>query len=281
MMAQAPAVLYCLLRRGAAVLSALLLATAALPVGAACSRDIVVPVSSIGASVIINGSGISGIYPDILRKLGAKAGCNFIFSAVPRARLEALFNTGKADLLLPASNTPQRDRYGEFVPLIANRPLLISLNSARPPILSMQELIERREIRVALVRGYDYGDTYQALIAELTKQGRLFLEVDTLSVARLLQGGYVDATVMAPTILNGIAQADPRVSGMLDKLRLEALPELPWGQSGAYLSNSSLTPQDKATLRELLERAARSSAVMDGFHRYHSQQLLSNSIRPL
>lgn len=245
-----------------------------------CSRDIIVPVAPIGMSVVIGPSSIGGIYPELLRSLGAKAGCNFIFSAVPRARLEAMFETGTADLLIPASGTPRRDQHGLFVPLLGNRPLLISVQGPRAPIQSMQELIDRREIRLALVRGYDYGDTYQALVKELTRQGRVFLEVDTLSVARLLHGGFADATIMAPTILSGTLAGDARVQGMAERLRLEALPELPWGQSGAYISKKSLKPEDQAALRELLERAAKSGALVESFQRHYRPEILSTSIRP-
>ena len=248
--------------------------------GAQCSRDIQVPVSAIGASVVVNGASISGIYPDMLRSMGAKVGCNFVFTAVPRARLEAMFEAGKADMLIPASSTPRRDQFGLFIPLLGNRPLLISLQGARAPINTMQDLIERRELRVALVRGYDYGASYQALAKELSSQGRLFYEVDALSVARLMQSGFIDATIMGPTILAGVAQNDARVYGLADRLRLEALPELPWGMSGVYLSRKSLTPDDQATLRELLEKAGRSGTLMDGFQRHHRPELLSLSIRP-
>ncbi|SDN27236.1 polar amino acid transport system substrate-binding protein [Janthinobacterium sp. OK676] len=248
--------------------------------GAQCSRDIQVPVSAIGASVVINGASIGGIYPDLLRSMGAKLGCNFVFTAVPRARLEAMFEAGKADMLIPASSTPRRDQHGLFIPLMGNRPLLISLQGARAPINTMQELIERRELRVALVRGYDYGVSYQALAKELSSQGRLFYEVDALSVARLMQSGFIDATIMSPTILAGAAQNDARVYGLADRLRLEALPELPWGMSGAYLSRKSLTAEDQAILRELLEKAGRSGTLMEGFQRHHRQELLSQSIRP-
>ena len=107
--------------------------TLALPslAGAQCSRDIQVPISAIGASVVVNGASISGIYPDLLRSMGAKLGCNFIFTPVPRARLEAMFEAGKADLLIPASSTPRRDQHGLFIPMLGSRPLLISLQGAR------------------------------------------------------------------------------------------------------------------------------------------------------
>lgn len=253
---------------------------ASLPAWADCSRDIVVPMSPIGASVIVNGGAISGIYPELLRSLGAKIGCNFIFTSVPRARLEAMFETGKADLLIPASGTPRRDQHGLFVPLLGNRPMLISVQSNRAPVTGVQDLIDRRDMRIALVRGFDYGETYQAMAKELLKQGRLFYEVDSLSVARLMQGGFVDATVMGPTILAGTVQNDPRVQGLADKLRLEALPEMPWGWSGAYISKTSLKPADQAILREMLEKMARSGALMEAFQRAHRPELLSTSLRP-
>ncbi|MFZ4877798.1 substrate-binding periplasmic protein [Janthinobacterium sp. Mn2066] len=268
---------YCSAWRRTAAMLALALPTLA---WGQCSRDIQVPVSAVSPNVVVNGASISGIYPDLLRALGAKMGCNFVFTAVPRARQEAMFELGKADLLIPATSTQRRDQQGLFVPLMGNRPLLISLQGSRAPVNNMQELIDRRELRVALVRGYDYGASYQALARELSSQGRLFYEVDALSVARLMQSGFIDATIMSPTILSGVAQNDARVYGLADRLRLEALPELPWGMSGAYLSRKTLTPEDQATLRELLEKVGRSGALLDALQRNHRPELLSASVRP-
>lgn len=252
----------------------------AVPAHADCSRDIVVPLSSTGASVIVGNGTFGGIYPELFRSLGPRAGCHFSFTSVPRARQELMFETGKADLLLPATRTPARDLHGIFVPMLGHRATLISLQSPRPPISNAQDLLERRDLRVAVVRGYDYGDAYQALVRELARQGRLFTEVDPAAVARLLSVGAVDVTIMGPTILAGAINREPRVNGMLDRLRLEPIPELPWQQTGVYVSRHSLTPDDRATLLELLERAAKSNAVMEGFQRYHRQEILNESIRP-
>ena len=253
---------------------------AALPALADCSRDIVVPVSSTGVSVIVGNGTFSGIYPDIFRSLGPRAGCPFTFISVPRARQELLFETGKADLLLPATRTPARDAFGVFVPMVGHRATLISLQSPRPTIANAQDLLDRRDLRVAVVRGYDYGEGYQAILRELARQGRLFVEVDPTAVARLLYVGAVDLTIMGPTILAGAINREPRVNGMLDRLRLESIPELPWQQTGVYVSRSSLSPDDRAVLLELLERAAKSNVVMEGFQRYHRPEILSESVRP-
>lgn len=262
------------------LLAALPLVVAALPSHADCSRDIVVPVSTTGVSVIVGNGTFSGIYPEIFRSLGPRAGCHFIFTSVPRARQELLFESGKADLLLPATRTPARDVNGIFVPMVGHRAVLISLQSPRPQIANAQDLLDRRDLRVAIVRGYDYGDSYQVIVRELARQGRLFTEVDPSAVARLLHVGAVDITIMGPTILAGAIDRETRVNGMLERLRMEPIPELPWQQTGVYVSRSSLNPDDRAVLLELLERAAKSNVVMEGFQRYHRPEILSESVRP-
>ena len=258
----------------------LALAALALPAKAECSRDIAVPVAPIGASITSGGGTVGGIYPEALRAPSASAGCNLMFSVVPRARLEVLFDIGKADLLLPASRTPARDLIGTFVPMIGHRATLLSVASNRPPLTSAQDLLDRHELRVAVVRGYDYGEQYQALVRELAKQGRLFQEVDTVAIARLMQSGSIDVTIMGPTTFAGAVTREPRVAGLMDKLRIEPIPELPWSYSGAYVSRRSLKPEDQAALLALIEQVARSSTVMEGFQRYHRADILAGSVRP-
>lgn len=246
-----------------------------------CSRVINVPVAAAGLSVIVNDKNVSGIYPELLRSMSDSHGCNFAFSSVPRARLELMFASGKADLMIPAKKTAKRDEYGVFIPLIFNRAELISLSANLSGIKSMQDLIERRDLRVALVRGYDYGPAYQLLAAELTKQGRLVLEAEPTSIARLLKAGTVDVTIMTPYIFVGALHGDARIEDMASKINYEPMAELPWSDSGAYISKSALNDADKASLRNLLESAAKSGVIWKSFQRYYPAELLKDSIRPL
>ncbi|MRW88762.1 transporter substrate-binding domain-containing protein [Duganella sp. FT80W] len=246
---------------------------------AGCSRDISVPVSSNGASVITDGAEVRGIYPDVLRSLTPRTGCHFVFSVVPRARQMAMFNAGKVDVLVPASRTPERDRIGTFIPMINHRAMLISVNSGRAPITSAQDLLARRDLRVAVVRGFDYGNHYATLIDELQKQGRLFVEVDVIAVARLLNSGSADLTIMGPTLMAGAIRREPRVHGLQEKLKAEAIPELPWSMTGAYIANT-LAPEDHALLREALEKAGKSNQIMEGYLQYFRADVLTDSVRP-
>ena len=261
--------------RGVILASAILAPVAAF---SACSRVINVPISATGRSVIISGDSITGVYPDVLRAAAATEGCSFAFSAVPRARLAAMFEVGDADLLIPAARTPLRDEQGVFVPLIFSRAMLISIGTDRPAIQNAQQLLDRRELRIAFVRGYDYGAAYQTLLKELSKQGRVFMEVDAAAIVRLMEAGTVDATIMAPSILAGAMLGGSRA--LLPKLRYEPMSELPWGDSGAYISKRSVSPADKIALQELLEGAAKSGAIWKAFQSYYPPEVLSGSIRP-
>ena len=257
-----------------------LLVLPALAQAAACTRPFVVPMSPTGLSVAISGQSVGGIYPELLRAISAKSGCAFKLSVVPRARQEALFETGQSDLLIPASRTARRDQLGYFVPLIANRPAAISLDTKQAPLHSIQDLLERKELRVALVRGYDYGEAYAALVKDLAAQGRVMMEAEPIGVARLLQAGYADLTIMAPNILAGAVQGDARVESMYAKLRIEVLEELPWGENGAYISKKAVTAEDRAALEGLLGGAAKSGAVWEAFKRYYAPDILNGSVRP-
>jgi polar amino acid transport system substrate-binding protein len=133
---------------------------------------------------------------------------------------------------------------------------------------------------VAVVRGFDYGAEYAALIKELGKQERLFLEVDARAVARLLHAGSADVTIMGPPLLAAAIDGEPRVKGLLEKLRFDAVPELSWHPSGVYISRTSLTPEDQREVREILEKMASSGAVMEAYQRRFRAELLNDSVRP-
>lgn len=238
-----------------------------------------VPVAPVGLGVITQGAEVSGVYPDLLRSLGAEMGCRFDFQVVPRARLEAMFIAGTADLMLPASRTPAREGLGQFVQLMQSRPMLLSLRSGREPVVSLAQLRERRELRVALVRGFDYGEVYQALMQDLRAQKRLVLEADPLAVARALERGLADVTVMSPSVLIGALLVEPRQRALVDRLRTEAVPELGWGESGVYLSRG-LSEQDRAFLTELLERGAKSGLLWKSLQRYYPAGSFEDSLKP-
>ena len=246
-----------------------------------CSRPINVPVSPLGVSVIVHGNTVSGAFPEVLEQLGAKAGCQFVWSVVPRIRGEMLFEEGKADLLVAATRSDKRDQSGLFVPLVATRASLVSVEKRQAPLASMAQLLAQPNVRVALVRGYDYGPAYRELARTLAQQKRLFLEPDALSVARLLDAGMADVTILPTTAVVGAIATDARVAGLQGRLRFESLEELPWSKGGMYISTKSLSEGDRKILEQALLDAARSGALYEAYLRYFSATVLAHSTRRL
>ncbi|WAC75430.1 hypothetical protein OU995_12320 [Roseateles sp. SL47] len=250
------------------------------PARANCSRIIRVPISPVGLGVVTSGGAVGGVYPELLRRIEADTGCRFDFTVVPRARQEAMFGSGHADLLVPAQRTPKRDTRGEFVAMAKTRAVLISLMSDRAPVSSMQELAERRELRVALVRGFDYGEGYQQLLGILRDQRRLIMEADPGAVARALERGLADVTVMTPWIFVGTLLQDSRSRGMLERLRYEPLSELGWGDSGVYLSRQ-MSAADREFLTEVLDRASKSGLFWKVLQRHYPPGSYEEGMKPL
>jgi len=248
---------------------------------AGCSRPIDVPVAAVGQSIVVKGDTVSGAYFDLLGTLQARTGCTFRFRVVPRMRLEAMFESGKADLLVAATFSARRVRAGQFFPMVETRATLLSLTSGRAPLRTMDDIVGRHELRVAVVRGFDYGEAYQELLRKLTAQGRLFQEADPLTVARLLNSGMADLTIMPHHVLISAIKSDARVASMETRLRIETVEEMPWIQAGVYISSKSLNANDRSQLAKGLSTSAREGELWHLFQHYYSPAVLSVSIRPL
>lgn len=247
-----------------------------------CGRTVEVPVSSTGYSVVIEGESVRGIYPDIIKSISGKEGCKFAMTPVPRARLERLFETGKADMILAASRSAKRDELGLFVPMVRSRATLISLaDPQRPVFKTTQDILQAKDIRLLLVRGYDYGTAYQEIYEAMAKEQRALLEAEPSAVARLMRANPNYVTIMAPTVLYGAMQEDSRMNDMVDKLRFEPLDDLPWGESGVYLSKTAMPPAMFKYLLATMQRTAQTGVAYKGFASYYPPYVLKDGIKPL
>lgn len=249
-------------------------------VSATCSRTIVAPILPSGLTVIAKGNVFTGIVPDFLAQVSEKSGCKFSFQLVPKSRQEALFETGQADLLLTAVRTPKRDQSGSFVPLVQLRATLISIEAGQGNISTSQELLARAQVKLLAVRGFDYGPTYQRVLDDMQQQGRLVYEADAISLARVMKNDPQYVTIMAPTIFAGMLQTDSRLTDLIGKVRYEKLEELPWTESGIYISNKSLGETDRKTLRQHMEKLANSDVIWKAYQHYYTADVVRIGLRP-
>ncbi len=226
------------------------------------------------------GAGYAGIVPEFLAQVAAKSGCKFSYQLVPKSRQENLFENGQADLLLTAVKTNRRDLSGIFVPMVQLRATLISIENGQAAINSSKELLQKSPIKLLVVRGFDYGTVYQSLVDEMQQQGRLLVEADTISVARVMRSNPNYVTIMAPTIFAGMLQTEAKLSELVGKIRYEKLDDFPWAESGIYISTKSLNEADRALLKLTMDKLASSDTVWKAYQYYYSAEVVKLGLRP-
>ena len=265
-----------------AFLSAAALAAAAaaalLPAraGAACSRPIVVPASSLGRMMTVNeASGeVGGVYPELLRERGRRAGCAFVFPVVPRARAEAMLRQGEADLMVGAVQVPERDRWGRYVPMIGTEWMLISVD-ADPP-RSTEELLARPGIRLNVVRSYNYGPAYLALLARLDKQGKLEYVKDPQTIARKMEIGRANYAYMPSNTFAGALEDAGLRESLGRRVHYTRLAGIPPSTSGVYISRQT-APDDAAQLAAMLEQLSRDGELLARTRKHFTPAEMSSS----
>lgn len=249
---------------------------------AQCSRTIHMPVAPTGFNALVKGEQVQGVYPDLMRQIGDRLGCEFSFPVVPRARLALMFfDSREADLFLPASRTAERDRKAVFVPMLKLTPTLVTLKAGKEaPPGDLRGLLARSSWRAAVVRSYTWGDEYDALLRQLEADKRVDYVADLRTVLLMLRSGRVDFSILPPTLLYSAVHAPapdqealPQLAA-IDDMRFQALGGLPRSEVGAYLSSQSLAPADLGLLREGLARAARDGSLLRSLQRYYPAEVL-------
>lgn len=86
---------------------------------------------------------------------------------------------------------------------------------------------------------------------------------------------------MTASIFIGTLAKETDLAPLVKQVRVDALEELGWSESGVYLSRRSLGEADRRLLRQAFMQAARSGRVWQLFNDSYPPGSLGGSIRPL
>jgi len=151
-----------------------------------CSRPITVAAAPLGRSIMITPEGeVTGAQYDLLKRAGLDGNCVFDPVVLPWARALAMLQDGAIDLLPGAVWSAERDAIADFVVVDRVWPMLISLRE-RPLGVDGRAALVAAKARLGVVRGFDYGADYRALLTELQQQDRLDRAADADTLAREL-----------------------------------------------------------------------------------------------
>lgn len=235
----------------------LLLVLAALPGETACSRVLRVPFEHWRPYAYLDAAGQpAGLEVALLAAISHEAGCRIRYlQDIPRKRRLLMFQQGELDLLLAASDTPERRRYAWFsLPYREEevQPFTLDGDESVRKLISLEQVLAARLPLIVPSDGW-YGARYARLLQSFEAAGLLTRYEQYGQAIRLLNGGRGRVVIGDRyALLLAARDSDTRLAEMdfmvnRDKVHL-------------MLNQHSLTPADRDALdgaiRRLIQRGA-------------------------
>ncbi|PHV02143.1 hypothetical protein CSQ88_08330 [Iodobacter sp. BJB302] len=227
---------------------------------AGCSRPLIVASSPISIFMEIDESDrVSGVVPDFLAEVSKTTGCQFVYEVMPRIRALRMFEAGKIDIIA-ASKIDKRDAVGDYINVISEPPSLILLKD-HPDADTPLDALMQGKLQVNVVRGFDLGPEYMALLAQLKQKNKLEDVLDTDIIARKMLEKRCDATVVGAS---AFAKSVERFH-LESKLHAVPIAAIPVVNSGFYLSKASMQEKDRFFLSAELNTRLRNGRFKEIF----------------
>lgn len=141
----------------------------------------------------------AGIDQDVIDELGRRSGCRFLATLESRVRIWAMLANGSLDMSVSAIATPERERHSRFIPYFVTRNYVLLQKNLPPAARSFDGFLADPRYTVAVVKSFRHGQAYDAWLARLRAQGRLYEAADFNAVLNLLKIGRVHAALALPT----------------------------------------------------------------------------------
>ena len=206
----------------------------------------------------------SGIDKDIIDELARRTGCRFDGFLDSRIRTWTSLQAGVLDMTVSGVSTPEREEFVHFIPYIKVRNQLVVRSQPSPSPTTVEAFIKNPKLRLGVVRGFHHGEGFEALIADLRRQGRVDEYADADIVARVFALGKVDGLISQPLVW-GPLSTKHRLG---DKVRF--LPGLANDVTvaGLALSRARVAETDVLLMGKGIEGMRADGTLMKIFSRY-------------
>ncbi|MYM41834.1 substrate-binding periplasmic protein [Duganella qianjiadongensis] len=157
-------------------------------------------ISDLGFTAYREAGTFGGSNVDLLHELQRRSGCPIELIWFPHGRLYAQFYDGQLELTGASLRTPERDRYGVWLPYTYTQFELVLRNDSAGKFHSLAEFVEHSTARLNVPRGISYSRAALAQMQRLQQQGRLEYVNDYEAVFRKIVAGRAEGTLASPTI---------------------------------------------------------------------------------
>ena len=257
-------------RLGLIGLVALVLAGLGAPVAAqqsaACNAPLRIGVSQLGVAYFKRADGQAQGYDlDLVRELARRLGCTFEIVDMNRVRIFQSLEHGEfIDVATSASQTPERDKYGQFVPLSLPRNYLLVHKKLATAGFDLNQFTATPMLRMGMLAGSNYGPFINARLAVLARQDRIETtpQVEML-IPRLIAARY-DGLIVTPAYY--IAALRELHGG--EDIAVLPIPESEAYLSGFYLSLKTLTEVRRHSIQQTLRAMQMDGSVLRIYRQY-------------
>lgn len=133
-----------------------------------------------------------GINKDVVEELFRRMNIDYKIEILPRVRISSMMAEGLLHMSVNTVNTPERAEYLYFVPYFSEKNDVLVRSNA--DISTEEELLQRRNIKVGIVRGYYYGEHYMELIKKLEDRKMIVQARDTEQLYKMFDDNWIQVT---------------------------------------------------------------------------------------
>jgi len=154
----------------------------------------------------------AGVDKDVVDELEKRLSCHFVRRTDSRVRIWTSMAAGALDLTVSGIPTPEREKSARFIPYLWSHNYVLLQMDAKPEVQSLENFLAEPGYKVAVIRSFRHGAAYDAWLAKLRAQGRVYETGDFSSLLRLFKLRRVDAMLGLP-ISWGLLLRHPDMTG--------------------------------------------------------------------
>lgn len=150
----------------------------------------------------------AGIDKDIVEELRKRTGCQFQTVLESRVRIWSQLSNQTLDMTVSGISTPEREKFARFIPYFSTRNFALLANYIPQRSRSMAGFLEDPNLRIAVVKSFKHGATFDAWLGKLREQNRVEEAADFDTVVRLFMAKRVDAFLALPTSMEPLRRKE-------------------------------------------------------------------------
>lgn len=206
----------------------------------------------------------TGIDKFLIEELAKRSGCVLNGVLDSRARTWARLEEGKLAITVSAIDTPERQKFAEFIPYFKGRNYVLVKTTHDSDALSPALFEANPKLRLAVVKSFKHGPAADAWIDRLRSKARVDEYPDAEVVARIVAIGRADA------FLSEVGVWEPllRHSGLENSVKPQDWFPNDGFAAGLAVSRTRVLPQDAKRLRASLQDMRRDGTLLKIFLRF-------------